>query len=92
MIGIVNYAAVRIIVISGCAALTGCAGMVTANDGGRVTIEHDSFTNAADVRDVALKACRQNGQADAVFVAKANKNPRFDPGVGVQLSTFQCRQ
>ena len=69
---------------------SGCAGMVTANDGDRVTVEHDGFISMESTRTVALKACQQNGKAEAKHVKTANKNPRFEPGFGVQLSTFQC--
>jgi len=70
--------------------LAGCAGMVASNDGTRVVIEHDGFVSLDSARDVALKSCQQAGKTRAVHVISANKNPRFDPGVGVQLSTFHC--
>lgn len=77
-------------VLVAAAAATGCAGMVTANDGDRVTVEHDAFVSIADVHSIALSGCNQAGKAHAVFVSSANKNPRFEPGFGVQLSTFRC--
>jgi len=72
--------------------LGGCAGMVTANDGYRVTVEHDGFVSVESARSVAVRACKQNGKEDATHVATANKNPRFKPGFGVQLSTFECKE
>lgn len=71
-------------------SVAGCSGMVTSNDGSRVTVEHDFFISVESARDVALQSCRQAGKSKATYVASANKNPRFAPGQGVQLSTFQC--
>ena len=70
--------------------IVGCSGIVTANDGNRVTVEHDFFVSTDSARDVALQSCMQAGKSKATFVMSANKNPRFAPGQGVQLSTFQC--
>lgn len=70
--------------------LSGCAGMVASNDGNRVVIEHDGFVSLDSAREVATKSCSQAGKARAVHVASVNKNPRFEPGFGVQFSTFQC--
>ena len=70
---------------------SGCAGMVTANDGERVTLEHDGFVSIDSVKALAVKVCKQNGKNDAELVKTANKNPSFKPGFGAQLSTFQCR-
>ena len=70
--------------------IVGCSGMVTANDGNRVTVEHDFFVSIDSALDVALQSCTQAGKSKATFVVSANKNPRFAPGQGVQLSTFQC--
>ncbi|WP_338414750.1 hypothetical protein [uncultured Sphaerotilus sp.] len=53
-------------------------------------IEHDGFVSLDGVRDVAMKSCAQAGKAQATHVVSVNKNPRFDPGFGAQLSTFQC--
>lgn len=72
------------------AVLAGCAGMVASNDGSRVVIEHDGFVSVASAAEVAAKSCAQAGKPRVRHVVTANKNPRFDPGVGVQLSTFQC--
>lgn len=72
------------------ALLTGCAGMVASNDGSRVVIEHDGFISTESARDVALKSCQQFGKTKALHLATANKNPRFEAGFGVQLSTFAC--
>jgi hypothetical protein len=68
----------------------GCAGMVTANDGRRVTVEHDGFVSVESARGVAIKSCQQAGKTDAAYVSSANKNPVFAAGLGVQLSTFEC--
>lgn len=70
--------------------LAGCAGMVASNDGNRVVIEHDGFVSLDSARDVATKSCAQAGKSRATHVVSVNKNPRFEPGFGVQLSTFQC--
>jgi hypothetical protein len=72
--------------------LAGCAGMVASNDGNRVTIEHDGFVSRDSAQEVATKSCIQAGKSRAVHVVTANKNPRFEPGFGVQLSTFQCEK
>lgn len=72
------------------AFLSGCAGMVVSNDGNRVVIEHDGFVSLDSARSVAEKSCLQAGKSRVVHVVSVNKNPRFDPGLGVQLSTFQC--
>lgn len=74
------------------AGLTGCAGLVTANDGERVTIEHDGFGLVAleRVQKIAAKACVQNGKTDATHVRTVNKNPSLGKGSGAQLSTFLC--
>lgn len=72
------------------AGLTACAGLVTANDGNKVTVEHDGFVSVATARDVALKSCQQAGKANATFLASANKNPSLPAGTGVQLSTYSC--
>ena len=70
--------------------LVGCAGMVSSNDGQRVTIEHDGFVSADSARSVAARACQQAGKTDAKYLISANKNPRLPAGFGVQLSTFEC--
>ena len=67
-----------------------CSGMVTANDGSRVTVEHDFFISTDSAQAVAVSSCKQVGKASARHVTTVNKNPRFAPGQGVQLSTFQC--
>lgn len=74
------------------ACVSGCAGLVTANDGENVTIEHDGFglVDIERVRVIAARACVQNGRSDAVHVRTVNKNPNFSRGKGAQLSTFRC--
>ena len=69
---------------------SGCAGMITANDGQRVTIEHDFFSSANAVHAKAVKACEQNGKVRAELVHSANLNPSLKKGHGAQLSTFEC--
>lgn len=71
-------------------ALAGCAGMVASNDGNRVVIEHDGFISLASASEVAARSCAQAGKPRVRHIVSANKNPRFEPGFGVQLSTFQC--
>lgn len=82
---------ILIAVVSASSFISGCAGMVTANDGSRVTVEHDFFIDVSSAQKVAERACSQNGAATARHIATANKNPRFEKGSGVQLSTFQCQ-
>jgi hypothetical protein len=74
------------------ACLSGCVGLVTANDGEQVTIEHDGFGLVAmeTVRKVAMKACIQNGKVGATHVRTINVNPSLGKGKGAQLSTFRC--
>lgn len=70
--------------------LSACAGMVTANDGSQVTVEHDMWVSPESASEVARSACEQQGKPAVQLVATANKNPRFGKGGGVQLSTFKC--
>lgn len=81
---------IELLAATAAVVLAGCAGMVASNDGTRVVIEHDGFVSLDSARDVALRSCQQAGKSRAVHVISVNKNPRFEPGVGVQLSTFQC--
>ena len=71
--------------------VSGCAGMVRANDGQHVTIEHDFFISKKAVHAKAVQACKQNGKQTAEFLHSANANPALKKGFGVQLSTFECR-
>jgi hypothetical protein len=74
-----------------CVALVAGCATITANDGQRVTLEHDMGMSIESIRAVAVKACQQNGKTDAAHVNTSNKNPHFKPGFGAQLSTFECR-
>lgn len=75
--------------IAGAVLTSGCA-TVTANDGERVTLEHDFFASGEAVRSRAVRACEQNGKTGAELVHSANKNPSLPRGKGAQLSTFRC--
>lgn len=81
----------RLFLILCISLLSGCAGMVTSNNGNTVVIEHDFFIGLDAVQELALKACAQNGKTEAIFSTMANKNPRLSKGDGVQLSTFECK-
>jgi hypothetical protein len=70
--------------------LSGCAGMVTFNDGSQTAIEHDSFVSADRARTLAAKSCAQAGKQDAQLVTSVNKNPALPAGSGVQVSTYRC--
>ena len=80
----------RAVALIACLILAGCAGMVTSNDGSRVTVEHDFFVDVASAQKVAQRACSQSGMVSARHIATANKNSSLEKGFGVQLSTFQC--
>lgn len=71
-------------------SLTGCIGLVTANDGNTVSIERDFWISKESSQESADRACIQAGKYKAVYQMTANKNPRFEKGNGVQIDTFKC--
>lgn len=81
---------VRLALACALVLLVGCAGMVTAHDGERVTVEHDWWISVDSARSVADKACAQLGRGPSVFVGSVSKNPSIPLGSGVVMSTFRC--
>lgn len=79
-----------VLVVVQAALVTGCAGMVTAFDGERVTLEHDGFVRSESVQKTAQKVCQKAGKPSATHIATTNKNPSFKPGFGAQISTYRC--
>ena len=70
--------------------LAGCSGLIVANDGGRIVVEHDGFISHETASATAVKSCQQAGKGNATYIRSTNKNPSLPPGYGVQLSTFSC--
>jgi hypothetical protein len=76
------------------AALVGCVnvrGVVTANDGRTISIEHNSFEEPPNVQAIAAKSCQQAGRSSASLLVTVSKHPNGGPaGIGPRISSFRC--
>lgn len=72
------------------ATLSGCA-VVKYNDGERVSLEHDGFSDMPAVQAQADAACALTGRKKAQHVATVHKVPGNPLGMfAATLSTYRC--
>lgn len=78
-------------ILVACAAivLAGCS-TVRMNDGNTVSIEHEPYLPAEDIRQVAVKSCQSAGKQDAELVMTVPKTNILPAPMTRAISAYRC--